>query len=284
MNALVLTSLQAANADPSIRAIADYLAEKLRLPVTFADAPRWQDREILFDRGEAQLAWLCGLVYVEKRDAGAPVDLLAAPVMDGPHYAARPVYFSDVVVRADSPIHTFADLSGRRWAYNNIGSHSGYNITRYHLATLGEDGNFFGRVVEAGAHQRSLAMILSGEIDAAAIDSTVLETELLRHPEIVGQIRRIERLGPSPIPPWVVRGEVPPTLADDIRHCFVEMHTEPAGAALLAQAQMRCFAPVGDDDYDPIRRMAGLAKRVVLGKGNGPTGASANQHSPFHAI
>ncbi len=265
MKPLVLTSLQAANADPSIRAIADYLARTLDLPVTFADAPRWQDREVLFDRGEAQMAWLCGLVYVEKRDShAAPIELLAAPVMDAPHYEGRPVYFSDVVVRAESPFHAFADLRGARWAYNNTGSHSGYNITRYHLATLGANGDFFGRVLESGSHQRSLALILAGEIDASAIDSTVLETELRLRPELAGQIRSIERLGPSPIPPWVLRQEVSPTLAAEIRHCLVEMRNDPAGAALLAQAQMLRFAPVTDSDYDPIRRMAALGERVFL--------------------
>ncbi len=264
MHTFVLTSLQAANADPSIRAIADYLTRSLDLPVTFADAPRWQDREVLFDRGEVQLAWLCGLVYVDKRDAGAPVDLLAAPVMDAPHYAGRPVYFSDVVVRVESPLRVFADLRGASWAYNNIGSHSGYNITRSHLAKLGVDGSFFGRVVEAGAHQRSLAMVLTGEIDASAIDSTVLETELRLRPQMAGQIRVIERLGPSPIPPWVIRREVSPTFATEIRHCFVEMHSDPVGAALLAQSQMLRFAPVTDSDYDPIRQMAALAEKVAL--------------------
>lgn len=264
MNSLVLTSLQAANADPDIRAIAAYLTDKLGLPVAFADAPRWQDREILFDRGEVQVAWLCGLVYVDKRDEGQPIELLAAPVMDGVHYAGRPVYFSDVVVRADSLIHSFADLRGARWAYNNVGSHSGYNITRYHLATLGENGSFFSRVVESGAHQRSLSMILSGEIDAAAIDSTVLETELLLHPEMAGLIRTVERLGPSPIPPWVVRRGVPSALVAEVRRAFLDIYTDPAGTALLAQAQMLRFASVTDGDYDPIRRMAALAEQVAL--------------------
>lgn len=264
MTPLTLTSLQAANADPTIRAIAEHLSGKLGLPVAFADAPRWQERELLLDRGEAQLAWLCGLAYVEKRDAGAPIELLAAPVMNAAHYAGRPVYFSDVVARADSPLHSFADLRGAAWAYNNPGSHSGYNITRYHLATLGEDGSFFGRVVEVGSHQRSLSLILAGEIDAAAIDSTVLETELCQRPEIAGQIRIVERIGPSPIPPWVVRREVPPTLAVAIRRAFVEMHADPVGAALLAGAQMLRFAPVTDSDYDIIRRMVALAQRVEL--------------------
>lgn len=264
MNALTLTSLQAANADRDIRAIAAYLTGKLGLPVAFADAPRWQDREALFDRGEVQLAWLCGLVYVNKRDAGQPIDLLAAPVMRGERYADQPVYFSDVVVRADSPFQSFADLRGKSWSYNNPGSHSGFNITRYHLATLDETGRFFGRVMEAGAHQRSLALTLAGEIDASAIDSTVLETELRLRPEIAGQIRIIDRLGPSPIPPWVIRPEVPPGLVSALRRAFVEMHTDPAGAALLAGAQMLRFAPVTDGDYDPIRRMAALGAAISL--------------------
>lgn len=270
MNTLTLTSLQSANADPDIRAIAAYLGERLGLPVAFADAPRWQDREALFDRGEAQIAWLCGLVYVDKRDqvneqdGGRPIELLAAPVMQGERYAAQPVYFSDVVVRADSRFQRFADLRGARWAYNNRGSHSGHLITRYHLARLGEDGGFFGRVVESGAHQRSLALILAGEIDASAIDSTVLETELLLRPELAGQIRIVERLGPSPIPPWVIRREVPAPLAAGLRRCFVEMHADPAAAALLAAAQTLRFVPVQDSDYDPIRRMAALGGRVVF--------------------
>jgi len=264
MNGLVLTSLQAANADPAIRAIANFLSRAVGLHVTFADPPRWQDREILFDRGDAQLVWLCGLAYVEKRDAGAPIDLLAAPVMDGLHYAGQPVYFSDVVVRVDSPFRSFADLRGRSWAYNDPGSHSGYNITRYHLSKLGENGGFFGRAVESGAHQRSLAHVLAGEIDATAIDSTVLEAELLLCPETSGQIRIVERLGPSPSPPWTARREVPPALVADLRRCFVEMHTDPAGAALLAEAQMLRFSSVQDGDYDPIRQMAAVGEQVAL--------------------
>jgi len=267
MNSLVLTSLQAANADPTIRAIADYLTRTVGLPVTFADPSPWQDREVLFDRGDAHLAWLCGLAYVEKRDGGAPLELLAAPVMDGSHYAGRPVYFSDVVVRTHSPFRSFTDLRGASWAYNNTGSHSGYNITRYYLAKLGEDSSFFGRAVESGAHQRSLALVLAGEIDASAIDSTVLLTELLLRPDIAGQIRIVERLGPSPIPPWAVRQDVPPGFVADLRRAFVEMHTDPAGAALLASAQMLRFVPVQDGDYDLIRQMRAIGERVVL-RGN----------------
>lgn len=121
--------------------------------------------------------------------------------------------------------------------------------------------------MESGAHQRSLALVLAGEIDASAIDSTVLLTELLLRPDIAGQIRIVERLGPSPIPPWAVRQDVPPGFVADLRRAFVEMHTDPAGAALLASAQMLRFVPVQDGDYDLIRQMRAIGERVVL-RGN----------------
>ena len=82
---------------------------------------------------------------------------------------------SDVIVRADSPFLSFADLRGAVWAYNEPRSHSGYNVVRYHLAAKGMPAAYFGRVVESGSHHNSLQMILQRSIDAAAIDSTVLE-------------------------------------------------------------------------------------------------------------
>jgi ABC-type nitrate/sulfonate/bicarbonate transport system substrate-binding protein len=56
--------------------------------------------------------------------------LLAAPLPAGARYGGKPIYFSDVVVRRDSPYQTFADLRGVTWGYNEPGSQSGYNVVR----------------------------------------------------------------------------------------------------------------------------------------------------------
>jgi hypothetical protein len=114
------------------------------------------------------------------------------------------VYFTDVIVRRDHPARTFADLHGRGWAYNDEGSHSGYNLVRHHLLALGETRGYFGRVVASGAHQCSIQMVLDGTIDASGIDSTVLEIETDRRPELDAGLRTIAVIGPSPIPPVVV--------------------------------------------------------------------------------
>jgi phosphonate transport system substrate-binding protein len=184
--------------------------------------------------------------------------------MEAARYGGRPVYFSDVVVHRESQFQTFADLRGASWAINEPSSHSGYNVVRYHLATLGEFSGYFGRVIESGAHQASLKMILDGGIDGSAIDSTVLELELKRDPAIRSQIRIIESLGPSPMPPWVVLRSLSPDLREDLRDLMLRMHRDPRGRTVLTEGLVARFESIEDGDYDAIRRMARKAELVTL--------------------
>jgi phosphonate transport system substrate-binding protein len=259
------TSLQAENADFVVAAITDYMAAQLGVSAEFIGDIPWQERESQLDAERIQVGWICGLPYVRKVDRPNPrIELLAAPVMQGARYEDRPVYFSDVVVRRDSRFSTFADLRGASWAYNETGSHSGYNVVRYHLAVVGERAGYFGRVVESGAHQVSLQMILDGLVDASAIDSTVLEEEFRRAPAICSRVRVLETLGPSPIPPWVTLRSLPPHLRCRLRELLLGMHRDPEGQAILAQGHMTRFAQVEDNDYDAIRDMARVAESVRL--------------------
>ncbi len=264
MQAIKVTSIQSENADFICARITRYLSARLGIDAEFVNQIAWQERERLLDAGEIHLGWICGLPYVRKADrAGIGIELVAAPVMRHPRYAGRPVYFSDVIVHRDSRYATFADLRGATWAYNEPNSQSGYNITRYHLARLGETRGYFGRVVAAGSHLKAIEMVLAHQIDASAIDSTVLELELEKRPELGEQLRSVETLGPSPIPPWVATRSVPPDLLGAIRRIFWEMHEDAEGQALLAAGQMARMARVEDEDYNPIREMARLAETVV---------------------
>src|SRR3989442_204171 len=65
---------------------------------------------------EADVAFVCGLPYVKvMRQHPAAVEPLAAPVLKGERYGGLPIYYSDVIVRRDSPLRSFADLRGRSW-------------------------------------------------------------------------------------------------------------------------------------------------------------------------
>src|SRR5215208_286450 len=134
METLGLASCMAENTESVCCAIAEYIQLKLNIQVEYVSGIPWQERESLFDGGEIQLLWLCGLPYVHKADlAESSMELLAVPVPAGERYRAKPVYFSDVVVRRGSPVRLFADLRGSTWAYNERRSHSGYNVVRAHL-------------------------------------------------------------------------------------------------------------------------------------------------------
>ena len=107
-------------------------------------------------------------------------------------------------------------------------------------------------------------MILSHQIDASAIDSTVLELQLERYPEIRSDIRIIETLGPSPIPPWVILKSVPQDLRAALRELLLKMHKDPQGRAILAEGRIDRFVRVEDRDYDAIRHMSRRAQAAAL--------------------
>jgi phosphonate transport system substrate-binding protein len=127
MRPLIFATFLAPNMFATYAFIARYVGEHLGIGTELIVGSSFDQ----FERGEPGIGFLCGLPYVwlRRRDP-PPIELLAAPVLHGERYAGRPIYFSDVIVRRDSPFRSFADLRGRAWAYNDRDSHSGYHLTR----------------------------------------------------------------------------------------------------------------------------------------------------------
>jgi len=262
---LRFTSCQAPIAEEFCAGVARFVGEYLGIAVEFVDGMPWQERLSEFDAGWIQVCWMCGLPYVWRADRPeSAVELLAALVPAEPRYAGRAVYFSDVVVRRDSPWSSFAELEGRTWAYNEETSHSGYNATRHRLAQMGRVRGFFGRVMPTGSHETSLRLLLQGDVDASAVDSTVLDLLHRQDASLAGRLRVVDSFGPSPSPPWVMARTVPRELRAAIRDAMLAMAGDPRGRAVLASGMSSRFAIVADSDYDSIRRMAREGDRVEL--------------------
>ena len=209
-----------------------------------------------FADGRADLAFLCGLPYVHLADSPDPVVVpVAAPVLTDERYGGRPIYFSDVVVRADSGLTRFDELRGASWAFNEPDSQSGYGVVRWHLARLGEVDGYFGRVVEAGFHDTAMRLVASGAVDAAAIDSQVLAMARRDEPELARDLRVIGSLGPSTIQPVVASTRLPGRSIDAVRAALVGLARDPATSRSLARGLISRFVPMTDADYDDIRRM-----------------------------
>ncbi|MEC4728257.1 PhnD/SsuA/transferrin family substrate-binding protein [Shewanella sp. D64] len=263
MNTLKLTSCMAGNADPFVNTLTEYLSVKLQLSIEPILGLSWQEREQRFDNGEIEICWICGLPYAWKADKpDSDIELLATPVLKASRYRNQAVYYSDIVVPINSHIQTFADLQGASWAYNEPNSHSGSYLMRSHLAAQGMDSSYLGKIIESGAHQQSLMMLLNGLVDASAIDSWVLELELARDPLLKSKIRIIDTLGPSGFPPFIISKQVPQTIRQALRQAMLTMDQDPLGRKILDSVLISHFTKNEDSDYDSIRHMAQQAQRV----------------------
>jgi phosphonate transport system substrate-binding protein len=204
---------------------------------------------------QAEVSFLCGLAYIELRRLGEPIEPLAAPLLGGGRYGGRPIYFSDVIVHRDSPFRSFADLRGCSWAFNEPYSHSGPGITCHRLVELSETQDYFGRVIQAGWHQRSIRLVQLGEVDASAVDSHVLALARRDDPGLDSGLRVIDSLGPSTIQPVVVASWLEESLKADLLSLLLELVADPAGRTVLADRLVERFVAIADEDYDDLRRM-----------------------------
>lgn len=239
--------------------IARYIGEKVGHPITLRVGQSFEE----FAEGQIDVAFICGLPYVRLASQyNCPVELLAAPVLIGKRYQQRPIYFSDVIVRHESPYTCFDDLRGCVWAYNERASHSGCNLICYSLLERGKSSDHFGETVKSGSHLRSLEMVLEGEADATAIDSHLLDVLRSRDEELASRLRVVDVLGPSSIPPVVVSKTMDNELKCKLREALVTMHLDDYGAKGLREGLIEWFVTVADEDYGDLRRMLGEVEEV----------------------
>ena len=233
--------------------VATYLGQTLGVEthITQSQYDPLQDPMMLQD--QIDIAFICGLPFVQlNRIIPGQLQALVAPVMQASRYQNRPVYFSDIIVKASRNFR-FEDLAGKTFCYNDPGSNSGYNLVRYRLMQSQYPSSFFGKVMQSGSHQRSIELVVEGIADCAAIDSTVLEQQLRFQPELANHLRVIESIGPCPMPPIIISSR----LANDsqkLQSILCQPNTELASNS-MKQAQIRRYVSVQTEDYAPILRM-----------------------------
>lgn len=205
-----------------------------------------------FADGTADVGFVCAPSYVWMAERTPPSVVLAgvAPVHDDPRNGGRAEYFSELVVRADDPARSFEQLAGRRFAYNDPTSLSGYHCVLDKLASAGKDARFFSEVVQSGSHARSLELLSTGEVDLAAIDANALS---YFHSFGEGEgVRVLETLGPHPVQPVVVRATLEASQRRAIAEAFLDMHYASGGEP-LRRFSVKRFVSVDDSHYAGVR-------------------------------
>lgn len=218
-----------------------------------------------FSNREADVGFVCAPALFWMRDQGVPpVELAgAAPVFRDRRAPGQPVYFSEVVVRHDSPCGGFWALRGGTWAYNDPCSLSGYHCMLKKLAGKEGSAGFFEDVRYSGSHFESMRMVAAGEADAAAIDSNVLRISSTTMPDLRAKLRIVESWGPFPVQPVVVRSGLPVDLKARLRDALLAMPRSP----VLSRHGLEGFTSVSYRDYAAEEQALRECEEALSGSG-----------------
>jgi len=208
---------------------------------------RANDVESLWRRADLAIGQTCGAPYA--RGLSAHVDLIATP-----HYAvegcAGPYYRSAIIARSDDDAKTLADLAGRRAAFNDAGSQSGWfalaGALRVPPAALGDR---FDALVETGAHRASIMAVAEGRADCAAIDAVAWALARRHMPAQTHGLRVLAWSPFYPALPFVVSRARPVAERRAIRRAVFAAFAEGLPAVVRAALFLAGISPLSHADY-----------------------------------
>ncbi len=153
-------------------------------------------------------------------------------------------YEMEIIVRADSDIEALSDLRGRRLAFTQPTSNSGYKAP---VALLEAEGLTEGdyRSAFSGKHDNSILGVINRDYDAAAIANSVLRRMLARGVIEPDQYRSLYRSDRFPTTAFGHAHNLKPELAAKVREAFFSFPWE--GSELEAE-----FRESGEAQFIPI--------------------------------
>jgi phosphonate transport system substrate-binding protein len=232
------------------RRFLDYLGEKTGRPIEFVDREDYAEINKLVKDQDVTMAFVCGGPYVDgHREFG--MELLAAPQAYG-----GTVYYSYIIVPADSPVSRLEMLRGKSFAFTDPMSNTGALVPTFLVAGLGSTPErFFSKVQYSGSHDKSIQAVAERLVDGAAVDSLIWEYANRTEPALTAKTKVIVKSDPYGIPPVVVPKELDPALKRQLRTVLLEAHNDARGREILAGMMIERFVPIEDGAYDSIRAM-----------------------------
>lgn len=220
-----------------------YLQRKTGLPVTLVQRKSYQEINDLLARAAVDVGFICTGAY---RDGARrqTLELLVVPRING-----KTTYRSLIIAPAAAPIRSFTDLRGKRFAFTDPLSNSGYHYPLALLQRLGEQPEtFFSRTFFTYSHDRSIAAVMDGLADGAAVDSLIFDFASQHSPKIAQRIAVVDQSPEFGIPPVVVPQTLAPARKAWLKELFLSLHTTAEGKEVLASLGIECF-----EEPDPAR-------------------------------
>ncbi len=231
------------------QAITKYLSQTLKQPVVLEGVPDYKAAVDLLVEEKVQIARLGPLTYVEAKRQNPEIEPIVAAINEA---TGRPWYKSAIIVNTDSAIKTLDDLKGKRLGFVSPLSTSGYMFAAVHLLDLGFNfDSDFASVEFFKSHDKTLAALLSGQVDAI-----VIELEIYAQGRKSGKIsdtyQVIWESEPIPESPIVVSQKLSPELINQLKEAFI---ASPIGMVSPDGIPSNGYTIVQDSDYERVKQV-----------------------------
>ena len=184
-------------------------------------------------------------------------------VLAGTDAAGNLGYYSVIAVKASGSYKTLDDLKGKKFAFADPNSTSGFLVPSFYLKRQGyPPETFFDKTGFSGSHENSILAVLNGTYDACATfwnDDTMGAVARMEDKGMIpkGSIRYVWKSPKLPGDPvWTVRKNLPVQMKADIKAALLNMPTlDPAAWKDLTGAKYKTLKEVSHADYLDIIAM-----------------------------
>lgn len=237
--------------------LAAYLERQLGMKVEFNPVNDYPAAVEALVNKRVDLVWFGGFTHVQaNRRSGGKIVPLAQREED--------TRFQSVfIAKTDSGIRTLADLKGKQVSFGSASSTSGHLMPRSFLLQAGIDPERdFRRVAFSGAHDATIASVVSGRVDAAALDITVWRKFVQENKVDTRAVDVFYTTPPFFNYNWSVHADMPVELQQRIKNALLALDPAiPEHAEILRLNRATRYVPTRPENYQGLEaaaRSAGL--------------------------
>jgi phosphonate transport system substrate-binding protein len=237
--------------------IAKYLEGKLGMKVEFTPVSDYPAAVEALVNKKVDLVWFGGFTHVQAQiRSGGKIIPIAQREED--------TRFQSVfIAKTDSGIKTLADLKGKQVSFGSQSSTSGHLMPRSFLlqAKIDPDKDF-RRVAYSGAHDATIASVVSGKVEAAALDITVWRKFVAENRVDTKAVDVFFTTPPFFNYNWSVHADMPADLRARVQKALLDIDpATPEGKEILQLNRATRYIPTSAENYKGIEaaaRSAGL--------------------------
>ncbi len=159
-------------------------------------------------------------------------------------------YRSIVIVRADSGIDSLSEVKGKRFAFTDAKSTSGYLMPVLALEKLGIGIKGLAKVEFVKKQPNSAIAVYTRQVDAAAMADNQLNE---KYGVKLSELKTIWTSAPIPHGVWMARANMPDDEVQRIARAILKVSQNAEVRQSLAKASVHGFVPGRDADFDGVR-------------------------------